>query len=166
MGHQRWHQEEENYAWASLIFGRPLLGQRVTDLLTVVKGLSGHEAVRGRRIVLAASGKLTVPALFAAAMEPAISKVYLASGLVSFRSIVESEEYDHPFANFVPQLLMHTDLPELAASLAPRRVRLGGTIDATGKRMAVESVQKIYGRAVNVEVSADAAWTTAAFLRL
>ena len=35
----RQHQEEEDYAWGSLILGKPLLGQRVTDILAVVSGL-------------------------------------------------------------------------------------------------------------------------------
>jgi hypothetical protein len=59
---------------------------------------------------------------FAAALEPGITELYLAGGLESFRSVVETEDYDHPFANFVPRLLEYTDLPEVAAALAPRRV--------------------------------------------
>ena len=37
--HARPHNSEEDYAWASLILGRPLAGQRVTDILSIVKGL-------------------------------------------------------------------------------------------------------------------------------
>ena len=62
--------------------------------------------------------------------------MYLADGLISFRSIVETEVYKYPFGNFVPNLLAHTDLPELTASLAPRRVTLAGAIDGAGNRLA------------------------------
>jgi hypothetical protein len=57
---------------------------------------------------------------------------------------VDTEIYDHSFANFVPQLLRHTDLPDVVATLAPRRVRLGGTVDAGGNRMDGAAVRGLY----------------------
>ena len=103
--YMRPHRSEENYAWASLILGRPLLGQRVADILALVAGLRKHPALGGRPVVVAARGKMTVPAIFAAALDPNISELYLERGLVSFRSIVDTEIYDHSFANFVPDML-------------------------------------------------------------
>jgi len=107
-------------------------------------------------VVVAARGKLTVPALFAAALDLGISELYLAGGLVSFRSIVDTENYDHSFANFVPNLLRHTDLPEAIASLAPRPVMLAGTVDAAGQAMESARVREIYpGGHVEVRDKAD-----------
>ena len=37
--HGREHNNEEHYSWSALILGKPLLGQRVTDLLAVIRGL-------------------------------------------------------------------------------------------------------------------------------
>ncbi len=85
------------------------------------QGLRVRPEFAQRPVILAARGVLTVPALFAAALEPAIGSLYLAEGLISFRSIVETEVYQYPLGNFVPNLLAHTDLPELSISLAPRR---------------------------------------------
>ena len=112
-----------------------------------------------RRVILAARGILTVPALFAAALEPAIDSLYLADGLISFRSIVETEVYKYPFGNFVPNLLAHTDLPELTASLAPRRVTLAGAIDGAGNRMSVDAVRAAVSSASNIRVLPEPAWT-------
>jgi hypothetical protein len=142
--YMRPHGSEENYAWASLILGHPLLGQRVADILVLVAGLRKHPALGSRPVVVAARSRLTVPATFAAALDPNISELYLERGLVSFRSIVETEIYDHSFANFVPGLLRHTDLPDVVAKLAPRRVRLAGTVDGGGNRMDVAAVRSIY----------------------
>src|SRR5262249_42756952 len=114
----RSHQSEENYAWASLILGRSLLGQRVTDIVAIVRALA--RAYPQARIGVAARGRLTVSALCAAAIEPAIAKVYLAGHLTSWRSLLESEEYRETFANFVPGVLAVTDLPEIAKAVAPR----------------------------------------------
>ncbi len=153
----RGHQDEENYSWASVILGKPLAGQRTADILALAVALRGHAPLAGKPLILAASSRLTIPALFAAALDAKIAQVYLSGGLVSYRSIVEQEEYTTPFASFVPDILLHTDLPEIAASLAPRKVCLAGTIDAAGEHLAVEKVRALYAGA-HVEVRARAQW--------
>ncbi len=162
--HARSHNSEEEYAWSALILGKPLAGQRVADILAVVEGLRLRPEFARRRVVLAARGVLTVPALFAAALESTIDALYLCDGLISFRSIVETEVYKYPFGNFVPNLLAHTDLPELAVSLAPRRVTLAGAIDGASNRMTSEQVLAAVGPAPNVRVLAEPAWNPASIL--
>src|SRR5205085_5600239 len=102
-----------------------------------------------RRVLFRSRGTLTVPAQFAVALESAIDALYLCDGLISFRSIVETEVYKYPFGNFVMNLLAHTDLPELTAALAPRRVTLAGAIDGAGNRLATEAVLAAFGKASN-----------------
>ena len=104
-------------------------------------------------------GTAQLPAQFAAALEPAIGSLYLAEGLISFRSIVETELYNYPFGNFVPNLLAHTDLPELTVSLAPRRVTLAGTVDGAGNQMASEAVRAAFPSASNIRVLPEPAWS-------
>ncbi|MGA2589394.1 MAG: acetylxylan esterase [Bryobacteraceae bacterium] len=156
------HAGEEDYSWASLIFGRPLLGQRVTDILALSAALRAHPALRGLHMKVAASARLTVPALFAAAMDPAIAELYLAASLVSYRDIVETEEYHAPFANFVPGILLHTDLPDIAASLAPRRICLAGAVNAAGKTLDAATVRAVYGDHEHIVVRPEASWDLAA----
>ena len=162
--HARPHNSEEDYAWASLILGKPLAGQRTTDILSIVRGLRSRPEFASRRILLAARGVLTVPALFAAALEPNIHSLYLADGLISFRSIVETELYQYPLGNFVPNFLAHTDLPELTASLAPRRVVIAGAIDAARNRLPVEDVQAVYAAATNLLITPSPLWRPASIL--
>ena len=126
----RSHQSEEDYAWASLILGHSLLGQRTADIIAMVQGLGG--TYPNATIAVAARDKMTVPALCAAALEPRITKLYLARHLVSWRSLVESETYTQPLANFVPGVLGITDLPMIARNIAPRTVIVAGAVDATG----------------------------------
>jgi len=162
--HARPHNSEEDYAWSSQIFGKPLAGQRVTDILAIVDGLRSRPEFARRRVILAARGVLTVPAQFAAAIEPVLDVLYLCDGLISFRSIVETEVYKYPFGNFVMNLLGHTDLPELTASLAPRRVTLAGAIDGAGNRLAIDAVQAAFGTASNIRVLPESAWNPADIL--
>lgn len=116
----REHQSEEHYAWASLILGRSLLGQRVTDILALANALAA--AHPRATLTLAARGRMTVPALCAAALDTRIRKTYLAEALISWRSVAESERYTAPLANFVPDILRHTDLQQITRSIAPRPV--------------------------------------------
>jgi hypothetical protein len=160
----RSHEEEENYAWASLILGPPLVGQRVTDILALVQALANYQPLTGRKIRVAAQGKMTVPAAFAAAMTPRVASLYLSGGLISFRNIVDSENYSHPFANFVPGLLLHTDLPDVIAAIAPRPVTLAGSVDATGKPAPESVVNAAYKSAANVSIVPRREWSAEAIV--
>jgi cephalosporin-C deacetylase-like acetyl esterase len=123
VGYARGHATEEQYAFASLILGRSLLGQRTTDILAYVRALSA--AYPGKELVLAAREKMTVPALCAAALETKVGKVYLARHMMSWRNVAEAETSAVPTANLVPGAILLTDLPEIARSIAPRQVVMG-----------------------------------------
>lgn len=156
--HARSHNDEEAYAWAGLMLGKPMLGQRVTDILSVVRAAKAHPALQNRSIVLAAQGKLTVPAQCASALSPSINRLFIAGGLTSFRSIVETENYGHAFANFVPGILEHTDLPEITSQSQARKVFLAGMLDGAGRRLPSEEVRRIYEKTRNLEVFDQATW--------
>jgi hypothetical protein len=93
-----------------------------------------------------------------AALDDSILSLYLSGGLVSFRSIVETLEYQHPFANIVPKFLHHTDLPQLTALLAGRIVTLAGTVDGANKTMDVNEVKQIYGDIDGLNVLPESSW--------
>ena len=112
----RRHTEEDSYAWASLMLGKPMLHQRVSDILAIVEALRQY----GKPIVLAALDHLTVPALFASTLTKSLALTYTARGLRSYASLLESEDYTEPFANFVPDILAQTDLPDVRAALGAR----------------------------------------------
>ena len=150
------HQQEEAYAWASLIFGRSLLAQRVEDLLAVVEALSQHFGNIPLSL-LAAQGSLTVPALCAAALDPRITSLYLSQHLISWRSITEEQDYAVPFTNFIPGILKQTDFPEIAAGLAPRTLVLGDCVDAAGKPASEQRIREIY-RGGHVSVRKREPW--------
>jgi cephalosporin-C deacetylase-like acetyl esterase len=156
------HEDEDNYAWASLILGRSLLGQRVTDLLAVMEALGASEW--GGRPMLAARGQLTIPALCAAALAPQVDALYLADHLLSWRSLLETEMYRYPLANFVPNVLRSTDLPEIAASLAPRKITIAHILDGAGQPVPVQDARRAYAGS-HIELRDQAAWDAAALLR-
>src|SRR5262249_16866846 len=139
---------------------KPLVGQRVTDLLAVIRGLRARPDLANRRLVIAARGTATVPALCAAVLDHSVDLLYLAGGLTSFRSIAETENYAYPFGNFIPHWLEHADLPDLARSIARTRLVLAGAVDAAGRRRTLDEVRQEYGNAPGVRVLADPQWST------
>jgi dienelactone hydrolase len=151
------HDAEEEFAWASLILGSPLLAQRTTDILTLVRALRNTYPAATAPLAVAARGRLTVPALFAFASAQDIGSLYLAGGLVSFQSVLDTEVYRHPLANFTWNLFRSTDLPVLATQSAPRPIHLAGAVDGAGNPMVLAELQRLYP-SENVRFSPEPAW--------
>jgi dienelactone hydrolase len=112
------HGSEDSWAWASLILGRPLHVQRGADRRALVAALAGSG-----RLILAASGRLTAPASFAAALDDRVAAVYLCGGLASLN------DPQQPLSNLLPGALPDGDLPKVLASMAARRVHITGESD-------------------------------------
>ncbi|MDQ2775772.1 MAG: hypothetical protein M3Y57_12775 [Acidobacteriota bacterium] len=159
------HASEEDFAWASLMLGAPLLTQRVADILACVEAMRNDETIAGHSVAIAARGDLCVPSLFAFAASTYSAALYLANGLISFQNLLETEGYNQTLGNFAWNLFRLTDLPLLAAQSQPRRIHLAGAVNAEGKPMDVAAARAIYLSA-NVSVSAPAAWDEAAFAGL
>jgi hypothetical protein len=137
VGYARGHASEEEYAWASLILGRSLLGQRTTDIVAYSQALA--RAYPRAELVLAAREKMSVPALCAAALGHQVSKVYLARHLSSWRSVAEDENAICPLANIAPDALAVADLPQIARSLAPRQVTAAEAWDLAALTKAADA---------------------------
>jgi dienelactone hydrolase len=155
------HDSEEDFAWASLILGNPLLAQRVTDILALAQALRNESAFGKQPLKVAARGRLTVPALFAFAASQDVTSLYLAGGLVSFRSLLETEVYRQSLANFAWGLFRLTDLPVIASQAAPRRIHIAGAVDASTSPVATDELRRIYPSR-NVDMSSEPAWDPAA----
>ena len=76
-----------------------------------------------RPVAIAASGKMTTPAIVAAALEEKCSALYLTGGLQSFASLLEEEEPAEAFANWIPDSVPGQDLAGLVKQISPRPVR-------------------------------------------
>ena len=81
--------------------------------------------------------------LYAAAFEPAITRVALIEPYSSYRSLVLNRFYNPQYVySIVPGALTAYDLPDLEASLAPRRLLIAGVTDGNGKCTDIESINK------------------------
>lgn len=126
------------YAAHSLMLGRPLIGQRTGDLLSVIQWLiaHGHEEIH-----LVASGWGALPAAFAALNHQAIKKVELHHALSSYQNIVDDPDYAWPDALMVPHILRYMDLPQIYSALGNRLTSVEPWGSKNGKDYLVEATQ-------------------------
>jgi cephalosporin-C deacetylase-like acetyl esterase len=100
-------------AFLGLHLDRPLLGQRVYDLMAVLKARGEREV----HVIAVESAGLI--ALHAAAIDPTIRKLTLERSLISWASVSENPISYNQLANVLPGVLQGYDLPDLARLLSP-----------------------------------------------
>ena len=137
-------------AFLGILLNRPLLGQRVLDVLSVNEGMGGE-------CHLSASGAAVPVALHAAALDPRIPEVTLEKGILSWSAVVKARVTQNQMTNVVPGALQAYDLPELAAAIAPRKLTIKSPVDGAGNRVPQGELDKVYGyvRRVYKEAGAD-----------
>lgn len=127
IGHLHPYGSDYFYAIHSIMLDEPYAGQRTRDILSVLKWLSsqGH-----KHIHLVAKGWGTIPATFAALLSDGVDQVTLKNALKSYQAVAESEYYDWPLSSFIPDVLMHFDLPECYQALKDKKLNLIESVGA------------------------------------
>jgi hypothetical protein len=138
-------------AYIALHVARPLLGQRVADLLRILAGLaadSGEKAPSGFHVVgIGAAGPVV---MHAALLDDRglIKQVSIERSLVSWSDVVERGISRDRLASVVPGVLQVYDLPDLAARLAPLPLAIEAPVDAMGGPVSQATLEEVYARAV------------------
>ncbi|MBI2807361.1 MAG: acetylxylan esterase [Planctomycetes bacterium] len=107
---------DQREAWLSLHLARPLLGQRVLDVLALMN------AIAGDNVEIIGVGTTGPVVLHAAALNGRIREVTLEKSLRSWMSVVEQPISFNQLTNVAPGVLKAYDLPDLERSLSPRKV--------------------------------------------
>ncbi len=140
-------------AFLSILLGRPLLGQRATDVVRFLKaidaeavqGQGGHKGFRVEGI-----GSAGPVVLHAALLDRGglIKEVVLERSLVSWTDVVEKGASRGQLGNVVPGALEAYDLPDLAARLAPRPLRISEPVDAMGQPISRSDAERAYAACI------------------
>lgn len=140
-------------AYLSFALRRPLLGQRVGDLLAVRAAIDPE----GRGVHVVGVGAAAPVALHAAALEPLVREVTLEGMVVSWTNVARTPLSMNQLTNVVPGALAVYDLPDLAASLSPRPLTIRDARDAGGVPVSPSVLEKSYAEAIAAYASAGAA---------
>jgi hypothetical protein len=121
-----------NFTWfASILIGRSIAGIRAGDVTRLVRLLEKQQGIGG--VYGLARKEISPVLLHAAAFDAAIERVALVEPYCSYRSIVMNRFYDQDFVHgTVAGSLQAYDLPDLAGSLAPRKLLIAGVTDGRG----------------------------------
>jgi cephalosporin-C deacetylase-like acetyl esterase len=118
----------------SLLIGRSIPGIQAGDVNRVVNFLQSRTDVDPMNIGAVAFDELGPALLHAAAFNKAINPVTIIGSLSSYRTITDNKFYNTGLTNsFVAGALTAYDLPDLAASLAPRKLTMINLRDGEGK---------------------------------
>lgn len=115
------------------LIGRSVVAAQAADVLRALRFIHDQLGVPPDQVSAVAHGPLGAMLLHVAALEPAFTAVALIEPLVSYRELVSTRFYQtRQVAAAVPSALTAYDLPDLAASLSPRRLLILNPADATG----------------------------------
>src|SRR5690606_31281032 len=130
-----------NTWFASMQIGRSIVGIRAGDAVRLTRLLHKDKEISE---IYGFARKQAAPVLLhAAAFEPLISRIALVEPYSSYESIVMNHSYDPTFIpTTVPGAIGAYDLPDLTASLFPRKLLMVGTTDGLGETSNQGAIEK------------------------
>lgn len=135
---------ETAMAYMAWYMDRSLFGQRVEDVQRSVDyALSRQETDRAGVWVIG-KGMGALWALYAAALDSRIRSVVCQEGLLSYRTLTETDRYLHGANIFILDVLNHFDLPQVAAAVAGRRLTLLSPVNAMKQPVDIAAAREAY----------------------
>lgn len=133
--------EDTNYGtnYLAYLIGRSIVGIQAGDVNRVANFLHNRTDVDPKNISAAAFDGMGPAMLHAAALNNKINRVTLIGSLSSYQTITMNKFYNTELTNsFIAGALEAYDLPDLAASLAPRELTLINMRDGEGNVIDVK----------------------------
>lgn len=100
-------------AITALHTGHPLLGQRVTDIHTLLNFLSSSPILKNRKICIESDGTCAVAVIHAVILDNRIDNVSLSHTLKTWRSYIENPMQRDMMPNVLIGVLHYYDIPDL-----------------------------------------------------
>ncbi len=116
---------ERFFAYRGLEIGKPLLGQRMKDLLSVAPRYAGR---RTWSLVGVGAGALVTA--HAAALDARVERLITINGLASYRALAQDPLATHPFSSYLPGVVGQYDVRDLYMATAPRPVLAINPLDS------------------------------------
>jgi hypothetical protein len=140
---------KERFAWTNLVLGSPVIGQRVWDILRCLDYLKTRQDVEGSQIRVLGRGPAGLAALMAGALDESVRSVLLDRTLATYASIVDAEDYAIALDWFVPGILQHFDIPDIAAAIYPRPVWITNALDGDGAVLSESVLRARYSQRIS-----------------
>jgi cephalosporin-C deacetylase-like acetyl esterase len=119
----KYYNSEYNNAILSLHIGKPLPGQRVRDIITLLDWISSAGYLKDKPVKIIASGPAATAALMAAVVDRRISALEMSQTIKSFAETAERPLDKDWYSYIVPGILCFFDLPDMAAMRSDLKVQ-------------------------------------------
>lgn len=130
-----------NVWFASMLIGRSIVGIRAGDVIRLTRLLNKDYNIN--EIYGVAIKEMSPILLHAASFDPTITRIALVEPYSSYKSIAMNRYYSPGFVHsLVPGALPAYDLPDLASTLAPRKLMMAGITDGNGKKCDLKSIRE------------------------
>ncbi len=143
---------DDFFAYRSLELGRPLLGQRLKDLLATAPQLT-----RRREWLVVGIGIGGLVAAHAAALDLRVSGVISIDAPLSFRAVLDDPHATQPVSSILPGVLGAYEIRDLYASIAPRPLLIVNAQDAQRRPVGAEEARSGYRRVAETYETLEAA---------
>ncbi|MDZ7260963.1 MAG: acetylxylan esterase [candidate division KSB1 bacterium] len=129
---------EHNLCYYGVFFGKPLLGQRVWDVLAVLESLNQKP---DQNIVLIGKAEGAMLALIAAALTDDIKAVI---AIEAPASLITHQEVELPLSLYTPGLSNYADLDQIVSAIAPRPVLGINCLGPDGQTLKTEQTRQVW----------------------
>jgi cephalosporin-C deacetylase-like acetyl esterase len=141
-------QLKDRIAWTNLVLGRPVIGQRVWDILRTLDYLESRSDVDASQIRILGKGSAGLAALMATTLDDRVRSILISRTLATYVSVVDLEDYVLALDWFVPGILQHFDIPDITAAIYPRPVWMIDALDAEGAVLSESAVRECYSQRI------------------
>ena len=131
-------------AMTAMLVGKTLIGLRAQDVIRAVDMLASRGDVEMDGLSAYGFGEAAPVLLHAAVLDDRIKSVVLKNMLVSYESVVTEKISRRIFESIVPGVLAQYDLPDLTATLAPRRVTIVNPVNPRGQLLELPQAHLQY----------------------
>jgi pimeloyl-ACP methyl ester carboxylesterase len=130
--------------YGAQLIGRSLVGIHAGEIVRVARFVKNLPGLNAQSIQAVTFGELCPALLHAAVFEPVIGSVALIGSPVSYVNIATTRfnAFSLSFSWGVSGALTACDLPDLTASITPRRLLYINTLDASGELASDELINK------------------------
>lgn len=135
---------ETAMSYMAWFMDQSLLGMRVQDVVRSVDYVATRPDADAKHLRVIGKGMGGLWCLYAAALDPRIHSLISLQSLLSYRSLTEVDHYLYGADVFVPDVLLHFDLPQVAAAIACRPLVLIQPQDAMKNTVEAKAAEEAY----------------------
>jgi len=118
-----WNNEYRN-AMISMHAGRPAMGQRVTDIISLVDFARSDKLLKGRKVFISANGSYGPAVIHATFLDNRIESAEITRSIKSFKQYITNPMQRDVYTNVLCGVLKYYDLKDLAELSGRNRIRI------------------------------------------